>query len=277
MSRPLGLIGAVVVALSLAPTAAHARFGKRGSGGAVGSTSGASGSSGSSSGSNAHAASPRYGYAAPVYGGYGYGGGYYGPRYSSFFGYGDVPARTVAVEPDRPQESLPLRVQASVEAQGYASGFTLLGDVGVEGERFGFHVSAQNMAVRTDDGTPGFDSLQQVNAHLSFALLTGDHGRLRLELGADTIFAPDLITLGPTGGLSGSIYLGQVVAIEASLMATPVPYEQLDGKLALAVGLGPVGLRAGWRVQVLDDRGLVDGVIHRDVFNGPYVGLALVF
>ncbi|MBX7101690.1 MAG: hypothetical protein K1X89_28505 [Myxococcaceae bacterium] len=276
MSRPLGLIGAVVVALSLAPSAAHARFGKRGSGGAVGSTSGASGPSSSSSGSPPHAASPRYGYAAPVYGGYGYGG-YYGPRYSSFFGYGYVPARTVAEEPGQPRESIPLRVQASVEAQGYVSGFTLLGDVGVEGERFGFHLSAQNIAVRSDDGTPGFDSLQQVNAHLTFALLTGDYGRLRLELGADTVFAPDLITLGPTGGVSGSIYLGQVVAIEASLMATPVPYEQLDGKLGIGVGLGPVGLRAGWRVQVLDDRGLVDGIIHRDVFNGPYVGVSLVF
>ena len=60
-------------------------------------------------------------------------------------------------------------------------------------------------------------------------------------------------------------------------MGSVWPFRQLDYKVGAAVGLGPVGLRAGWRTQVLDDMGLVDGVDHRDVFMGPYVGLAFVF
>ena len=55
------------------------------------------------------------------------------------------------------------------------------------------------------------------------------------------------------------------------------PSWQFDAQLGLALGLGPVGLRAGWRTQILDDRGLADGVVHRDTFMGPYVGVAVVF
>ena len=36
-----------------------------------------------------------------------------------------------------------------------------------------------------------------------------------------------------------------------------------------------LGLRLGWRVHLLSDRGLVDGVVHTDVFTGPYTGVSL--
>jgi hypothetical protein len=39
------------------------------------------------------------------------------------------------------------------------------------------------------------------------------------------------------------------------------------------VGLGPAGLRAGWKQIYLNDLGLVDGIVHADLFSGPYLGV----
>lgn len=187
-------------------------------------------------------------------------------------------AAAPAVEDEAVEEPrAALRVGAGVEGQGFVNGFTLGVNVGLEGERWGLTASGQNIAVRKDDGTPGFDHLQVATAHVTFAFLTGRYGRLRVEGGADAAFAPDLIVVGPTAGLSGTIWIGGPFAIEGSTMVTPWPYLQLDAKLGAALGLGPVGLRAGVRLQVLDDRGLVGGVPNRDILFGPYVGAAVVF
>jgi hypothetical protein len=86
-----------------------------------------------------------------------------------------------------------------------------------------------------------------------------------------------MTALAPSGGLSGTLWIYGPLALEGSFIATPWPVVQLDGRAGLAVGLGPVGLRAGWRAQLLDDRGVVDGVVHRDLFTGPYVGASIVF
>ncbi len=100
---------------------------------------------------------------------------------------------------------------------------------------------------------------------------------MRAELGADGFFSPTMVMVGPTGGLSGNVWIGGPFSLEASAMVTPWPFEQVDGKLGVAIGLGPVGLRAGWRVQYLDDRGIINGVDHAQLFSGPYAGLSFVF
>jgi hypothetical protein len=56
-----------------------------------------------------------------------------------------------------------------------------------------------------------------------------------------------------------------------------IPHLQLDGQAGLAVHLGVLTLRAGWRALLLDERGLVDGEVHRDVLGGPFGGLGLNF
>jgi hypothetical protein len=145
-----------------------------------------------------------------------------------------------------------------------------------EGEQFGVSIAAQNIAVKNQEG-PGYDTIQQASARLTWAFLTGRYGRLRAELGGDIFFAPSMTVIAPTGGVSGSVWVGGPVALEDSIFATPWPITQLDYRAGLAVGLGSVGLRAGWRTQVLDDRGVVDGEAHRDVFMGPYVGASFVF
>jgi hypothetical protein len=275
----------------LASVPAQARFGKTSS---RSSSSTSSSPSSSSSSSSTHSASPvgsgggsgvGGGYASGYSRGYGYRphyslgfwSGAFIPRYGYGYGYSAPGVVTTQAAPEEPQAESTLRVSAGLEAQGYLTGFTLAAMVGVEGERWGFTAGGQNISVKADDGSGGFDNLQTVSAHITFAFLTGQYGRLRFEGGADAVFAPDLIVLGPTGGFSGSLYIGGPFALEGAVMVTPWPFVQVDYKVGAAVGLGPVGIRAGWRTQTLDDRGLVDGVAHRDVFMGPYVGASIVF
>jgi len=240
--------------------------------------------------------STRYSYGAAPRSGYGYAGGYtgyrqgyysggyvprYGYGYSNYYGpapvvvggYAAAPAPVVV------EEEVGVRVTAGVEGTGFKDSNGIGGTLGVnamvEGARWGFAVSAADIMTPVGNGTIGH--LGDVTAHLTFAFLSGRYGRMRAELGADGFFGPNTIRVGPTGGLSGVIWLGGPVGIEASAMVTPWPYLQLDGKLGLAVGLGQFGLRAGWRVQALDDRGIPNGVEHSQLISGPYVGLSVVF
>ena len=178
------------------------------------------------------------------------------------------------------EESPSLRVTAGLEAMTYVNGetgVTLGAQVHVEGERWGVLLGGQNIAVRSLDGA-GVDMLQQAQARLTYAFLSGRYGRLRAELGVDAVFAPSIITTGPSAALSGTLWIGGPVALEGMVLVTPLPFWQLDYRAGVAVGLGPVGLRAGWRTQVLDDRGLTgDGLVHRDVYMGPYVGASIAF
>ena len=213
---------------------------------------------------------------------YGYWSGVFLPSVSVGVGYAAARPQVIVSEPVEEalqQEPEPegVRFSAGLEGQGFRGGATVGALLGLEGERWGITASAQNIAALAEDGSGRFDHLQVATAHLTFAFLTGRYGRLRIEGGADAVFAPNLIVIGPTGGFSGTVWIGGPFALEGSVMVTPWPYRQFDGKLGVALGLGPFGLRAGFRAQVLDDRGLVDGVIHTDTFLGPYVGVSLVF
>ncbi|MFO0593881.1 MAG: hypothetical protein U0228_01215 [Myxococcaceae bacterium] len=156
-------------------------------------------------------------------------------------------------------------------------GFAINANAAVEGDIFGVNLSGQNIQVKADDGSDATDSLTQLNAHFTVAVLSGELGRLRLEAGGDVIFAPSIITAGLSFGASGIIGIYGPMAFEGSFYATVYPFTQLDGRAALVFGSGPLGLKVGWRTQLLDDRGLADGVPHRDIFMGPYAALGLAF
>jgi hypothetical protein len=159
------------------------------------------------------------------------------------------------------------------QVRGYALGL----GAGVEFDRIGVSLSGQHLSVATDDGTPGNDTLQQLSVRLSYALLVGSRGRLRAEVGADTIFAADVVVAGPTVGFSGTLWIAGPVAFEASIYGSVYPFVQVDGRAGLVVGLGSLGLRLGGRTQLLNDLGVVDGVAHEDIFMGPYAGLGFAF
>jgi hypothetical protein len=221
--------------------------------------------------------------------------GYYSGAFVPAYGYGYcvrsttvVPYTTSAVATTGvaaqtetvTEEEAGLRVTAGVEGlylTAGLSGFIFGGGATVEGERWGVTLFGQNIAVKADDGTNGTDNIGVLTARLSFAFLTGKYGRLRVEGGADTVIAPNLVALGPVLGVSGLVWVFGPLALEANAFVVPWPYRELDWRAGVVLGVGPVGIRAGWRTQVLDDRGWVDGVIHRDSFMGPYAGLSVAF
>jgi hypothetical protein len=308
---------AVVLALLAAPAEARfGKSGSSGSSSSSSSKSSSTSSStrvsnsSSSSSGNYHAAAPAhtsgssgqtsssgFSFFAPRPVRYGYYSGAYVPSY----GYGycmrtttvattgmvatgvattGVATTGVATEGGVEAESAGLRVTAGVEGLFLTtglSGFIFGGGATVEGERWGVTLLGQNIAVKADDGSGAVDNIGVVTARISYAFLTGKYGRLRAEVGADTVFAPSLVAVGPLFGVSGSLWIFGPLALEGSAFLVPYPYWELDWRAGLVLGVGPVGIRAGWRTQVLDDRGWVDGVIHRDTFQGPYAGLSIAF
>lgn len=299
------LIGLSLVGAVLHAPQADARFGKRGgSSGSSGSSSSNRGSG--NSGSTYHSAVPvgspsASSYAAsrgyspgfgPVYRPYraGYWSGAFVPMYGYGYSYWGPPPGTTIVSNESAIRPEPSGIRITVGLDGLYSLSTTNGAgyvVGLnalfEGERFGVSIVGQTIQTQ-------MNQLSQLNAHLTYAFLAGRYGRLRVELGADTFFAEDLIVLAPTGGFSGQVWIAGPVALEGSIFATPWPIWQLDGRAGVVLGIDSIGIRAGFRAQILEDRGIVPGEpadttgctqlgngnwTCRDVILGPYVGIGI--
>ncbi len=175
----------------------------------------------------------------------------------------------------RNRNSLMFRLNLEGQALGEGSAVGL--NVGLEGERWGVAVAGTGLRLATDDGTAGEDKIDLFSAHLTFALYTSDQARLRMEGGFASAKAPDVSFAGPSFALSFERCLFGPVDMETRAQLVPAPHLQVDAQAGLALHLNALNLRAGWRVLMLDDRGLVDDVVHRDYFSGPYAGLGLHF
>lgn len=279
---------------------AEARFGKKSG------SSNSSSSSSSSKGSNYHSASGvgesdsdgngggggQVSTPAPTghyYQSYYYGDPYYRPWYGGHYGWGFGyrpllfgPTYTVVEQRPPPQPEQQSPVTASL-----AAGATILGSssgtgagidlsAAFEGERLGFNLSWSGLYIPADDGSLDTDSIKLFNGMLTYSIISRPEGRLRLEGGGMSAWAPDLIVLGPGLGVSGVLGILGPLGLDASVRMTPFPFRQIDAQAGLTIGLGPVGIRGGYRSVFLDDAGLVDGIVHTDLFAGPYVGLELV-
>lgn len=291
----------LTLAVGLVPLTADARFGKAASP-SSGRSSGSSGSQSSSvhgsqpvgrpsypGGGYGYSASPGYGPSDGPYSSYGYYAGYhalsYMPPYVHYgWGYGYYPvwgafAGGVGYSDDRgvPQPESPSVVTTvGASVQGLTMGGAALAlHAGIEGHRFGFNANLHSVAVPSDTSRYGTDAIHLFDAHLTYALLSGPNGRLRVEGGLDSAFTPDITMFGPGLAVSGALGLFGPVSMEARLGWTAYPFTQVDAMAGLTVALGPVGLRGGWRTTYLNDRGWVDGTPHEDVFSGPYIGLSL--
>ncbi|QDE93491.1 hypothetical protein BHS06_33405 [Myxococcus xanthus] len=149
--------------------------------------------------------------------------------------------------------------------------------LGLEGRRFGVDLRLTGLGLPTDDGTSGSDSITLTQSHLTWALVSHERARLRAEAGVSTAHAPDITFVGPSFGASLEACIIGPLDLEARLQVTPFPYRQVDANAALALKLGAVVLRGGYRGMVLDDAGYVDGVSHVDTFHGPFLGLGLTY
>ena len=203
---------------------------------------------------------------------------YYAPPPPSYY---VSPSRTTSLPPKRsaPRARTPSSARCAwawreglrVEARG------LNLSLAIEGEQVGLEGRVTGLALPTDDGSGGSDSITVTGVHLTYALVAQDRLRWRVEAGFTSAHAPDLTVYGPSLGTSFEARLGNPLDFELRLQGTPFPYRQVDAQAALALKLNPWVLRAGWRTLLLDDAGLVDGEVHRDVFSGPFVGAGLIF
>ena len=286
----------VTTSLALAPAVAQARFGK------ASSSSSSRSSSSSSSSSSYHPVVSTYHSASPAYaprsgGSYApyrsYGGGYYYPRehyrrgwwsphpwYAWGFGYYPVVAGPSTypeqTQPYAPPITFTLGVTGQAVNPGNAAGGGAAGlQLAFEGEHLGFSADWQSYFLQADDGSGTIDRIHLVDANLTFALVSTEHGRLRLEGGLSSAVAPDIAFFGPDFGISGALGLVGPISIDFSLRGVPYPFRKVDWTAGLAIPLGNFALRGGWRVTYLDDAGYVDGVRHQDTYSGPYLGLAL--
>lgn len=182
--------------------------------------------------------------------------------------------------PSMPEESGPTRptqvdltADAGFVPRGYAMGLGLQ----VDGEQLAFGARMNVFNLATDDGSPGRDTISLLSLKPGVVVVWREELRVRLLAGLDLAFAPDAVFVGPGLGASTLLRLTGPLELEASTHWTPLPFTQLSGEAGLALKLGPVRVRGGYRATYLDDQGRLDpaGRPNRDFFSGPYAGVAL--
>ncbi|WP_223641382.1 hypothetical protein [Corallococcus sp. EGB] len=160
------------------------------------------------------------------------------------------------------------------------------GDVGgaldlfmaLDGQRWGMDARVSGIALEPDDGSAGTDRLTLLDAHLTLSPWSTERGRFRMEAGIASAHAPDAIFVGPSLAASLEACIGpSPFDVEARIQVVPFPHRQVDMQAGLALHLGALNLRGGWRTLYLSDGGHLDGVVHADLFSGPYAGLGLSF
>jgi hypothetical protein len=182
------------------------------------------------------------------------------------------------VEASEDDGPVPLMVRLGVQGDRLGDAGALDFFMAMDGARLGTDTRVTGLALPADDGTDAMDRLTLLSAHLTATLASSDRGRFRIEGGVASVHAPDVLFVGPSFAASAEACVGRsALDVEARLQATPFPYRQVDAQAGLALHLGALNLRGGWRGLFLDDVGLVDGIHHRDAFAGPYLGLGLAF
>ncbi|NOK35640.1 hypothetical protein HMI49_20790 [Corallococcus exercitus] len=274
------LCAALAVAVLLGSAPAEARFGKRSKPG----TSDAKDSDDRDDGKQAHRATPvgRLASDAPVRSSVrasGVGVGWFDVLFISGPASYHRRAREVAPRGARAPRPAPL-VHLNVQGDSFGdTGGALDLFMALDGQRWGMDARVSGIALSADDGSDDTDRLTLLDAHLTLSPWSTERGRFRLEAGIASAHAPDAIFVGPSFAASLEACIGpSPFDIEARIQAVPFPHRQVDMQAGLAVHLGALNLRGGWRTLYLSDAGqLDDGVVHADLFSGPYLGLGLSF
>ncbi|HYO68958.1 MAG TPA: hypothetical protein VEU33_23055 [Archangium sp.] len=183
--------------------------------------------------------------------------------------------RPSASAPSEP--SMPTRVDLTADAGFVSGGYAMGLGLQADGEQLAVGARLNHFNLATDDGSPGRDTLTLLSLKPGVVLVSREDLRVRLLAGVDLAFAPDVTFVGPGLGASTLMRVTGPLKLEASAHWTPLPFTQLSGEAGLALELGPVRLRGGYRATYLDDQGHLDpnGNPNRDLFTGPYVGVAV--
>ncbi|WNG13345.1 hypothetical protein [Cystobacter fuscus] len=185
----------------------------------------------------------------------------------------DYPARQEQFEEEGSARLVRLGVEAQSARQGSGLGFHF----GLEEERWGIATRLGGLSLKAEDDAGGRDRLYQADAHVTYAAAVSERGRLRIETGVAAVRAPDATFVGPSLALSFERCLLGALDLEGRIQWVPLPHLQVDGQIGLALHLGALTVRGGWRGLYLDDRGLVDRVVHTEGLGGPFGGVGLSF
>ena len=186
-----------------------------------------------------------------------------------------APPPAVVTEPE-PAHEHRHRFEFFGYGQPMLNGGVLSANMRLEWDRLGMDLRYDHLSLLAEDGSGSFDRIQLFDATMSAAIFRGEHGRVRGHFGLYSAFAPDVTFVGPGGGLSASVNLFGPFTAEAAGHLVLVPFTKVDTWAGLGLRIGALEGRAGMRFTVLDDQGRVDGVVHRDVMAGPYIGVGLV-
>jgi hypothetical protein len=179
---------------------------------------------------------------------------------------------------ERPEEEGSTHlVRLGLEGQSAKQGSGLGLHFGLEEERWGIATRLGGLSLKAEDGSGGRDRLYLADAHVTYAVAVSQRGRLRIETGLAAVRAPDATFLGPSLAMSFERCLLGALDLEGRIQWVPLPHLQVDGQIGLALHLGALALRGGWRGLYLDDRGLVDRVVHTEGVGGPFAGVGLSF
>ncbi|WP_234064531.1 hypothetical protein [Myxococcus stipitatus] len=192
-------------------------------------------------------------------------------------GYHDFHRQSLGARARAPGKGVPVDVRMGLTGGPLGGGVGLDGVFSLEVGQLGLGAKVTGLDLPAEDGSGDSDQITLTQLHATFAAVAIDRLRLRAEAGVSLARAPDISFTGLSLGTSMEVCLGGPFDLEARVQVTPFPYRQLDALAGLAVNVRPLEVRAGYRVLVLDDQGLVDGVQHVDRFRGPYFGLGLGF
>jgi hypothetical protein len=209
----------------------------------------------------------------------------WGPGYNVWgYGIGYIPPPPpVQLYVDTPppvgpyEETQPLTVQSLGGDVMVGAGGALLGALlAVEGRRFGF-VFNYTAAFAPVPQSDAYDTIHLMQGHVTYALLAGERGRLRAELGLHAAFAPAVTFFAPGAGVSGALGLVGPLGLEARVYANVWPYTQLDARAGFSLGNDVAGVSLGARALYLNDNGVLGAVNADDtddLFYGPYLAVA---
>ena len=146
-------------------------------------------------------------------------------------------------------------------------------DAALEGRHVGFFLEAAALP------SVAGEAFVVADASVGLSLLSGEAGRLRLELGAlSAILANSsgsgLAAAAPGVGVSGALAVAGPLLFTGRVRGAAWPYVRAEGQAAALLALGPVGIQLGWRTLYVADAYDLASAGSR-FFSGPYVGLEL--
>lgn len=167
-----------------------------------------------------------------------------------------------------------VRLGASGQLLAMGSRLGFGADLVLEGRQLGFFLEAAALP----SAVPG-ESFAVADASLGISLLSGEAGRLRVEVGALCAVLPEasgqgMAAAAPGVGVSGALAVAGPLLLTGRVRGAAWPYVRAEAQAAALLALGPVGLQLGWKTLLVADAWQMANAGSR-LFSGPYVGLEL--